>query len=125
MKKNIIFNFFLIVFSIIIIIYLFIEFYSIIFSFIDDSLGWFMLVLGLLATFLVYAMTHKGSVLMVGITVSFILGGTIGIANIMLFDCSPMVFEEPTKTEITAVYEKKELKKDIIPLIKKEVSYEK
>ena len=38
--------------------------------------------IGFAGTFIVYMMTHKGSVLMIGIVISLLAGGMVGISEI-------------------------------------------
>lgn len=45
------------------------------------SLGKILALLGFVGTFLVYMMTHKGSVLFIGILISLIAGGLVGISD--------------------------------------------
>lgn len=45
------------------------------------NLGKLLALLGFAGTFLVYMMTHKGSVLFIGIVISLIAGGMVGISE--------------------------------------------
>ena len=45
------------------------------------SLGKVLALLGFAGTFIVYMMTHKAGVLFIGIIISLVAGGLIGIAN--------------------------------------------
>lgn len=45
------------------------------------NLGKLLALLGFAGTFLVYMMTHKGSVLFIGIVISLIAGGMVGISQ--------------------------------------------
>lgn len=45
------------------------------------NLGKLLALLGFAGTFLVYMMTHKGSVLFVGIVISLLAGGMVGISQ--------------------------------------------
>lgn len=47
----------------------------------SGSLGKLLALLGFAGTFLVYMMTHKGSVLFIGIVISLIAGGLPGISQ--------------------------------------------
>jgi hypothetical protein len=57
----------------------------------SGNLGKLLALLGFAGTFLVYMMTHKGSVLFVGIIISLIAGGLIGIAD-TFFDAGSSAF---------------------------------
>lgn len=51
-------------------------------TFIDwlgGNLGKLLALLGFIGTFIIYLMTHKGSVLFIGIVISLIAGGLVGI----------------------------------------------
>lgn len=43
------------------------------------NLGKLLALLGFIGTFIIYLMTHKGSVLFIGIVISLIAGGLVGI----------------------------------------------
>jgi hypothetical protein len=45
------------------------------------NLGKLLALLGFAGTFLVYMMTHKGSVLFIGIVISLVAGGMVGISE--------------------------------------------
>ena len=45
------------------------------------NLGKLLALLGFAGTFIVYMMTHKGSVLFIGIVISLIAGGMVGISE--------------------------------------------
>lgn len=45
------------------------------------NLGKLLALLGFAGTFIVYMMTHKGSVLFIGIVISLIAGGMVGISQ--------------------------------------------
>ena len=47
----------------------------------QGNLGKMLALLGFIGTFVVYLMTHKGSVLFVGIIMSLIAGGLVGIVT--------------------------------------------
>jgi hypothetical protein len=47
----------------------------------EGNLGKLLALLGFAGTFLVYMMTHKGSVLFIGIVISLIAGGMVGISQ--------------------------------------------
>jgi len=47
----------------------------------SGSLGKILALLGFAGTFIVYMMTHKAGVLFIGIIISLVAGGLIGIAN--------------------------------------------
>jgi len=49
---------------------------------IGGNLGKLLALLGFIGTFVIYLMTHKGSVLFVGIVISLIAGGLTGIASV-------------------------------------------
>jgi type IV secretory pathway VirB2 component (pilin) len=47
----------------------------------QGNLGKLLALLGFAGTFIVYMMTHKGSVLFIGIVISLIAGGLVGISS--------------------------------------------
>lgn len=47
----------------------------------SGNLGKLLALIGFAGTFLVYMMTHKGSVLFIGIIISLIAGGIVGISD--------------------------------------------
>ena len=47
----------------------------------EGNLGKLLALLGFVGTFIIYLMTHKGSVLFIGIVISLIAGGIIGIVD--------------------------------------------
>jgi len=51
-------------------------------AWLGGNLGKLLALIGFAGTFLVYMMTHKGSVLMIGIIISLIAGGMVGISGI-------------------------------------------
>ena len=51
-------------------------------SWLGGNLGKLLALIGFAGTFIVYMMTHKGSVLMIGIIISLIAGGMVGISEI-------------------------------------------
>jgi hypothetical protein len=55
------------------------------------NLGKVLALLGFAGTFIVYMMTHKGSVLFVGIIISLLAGGLVGIAD-MFFNVGSTTF---------------------------------
>jgi hypothetical protein len=48
---------------------------------IGGSLGKLLALLGFIGTFIIYLMTHKGSVLFIGVVISLIAGGIAGISG--------------------------------------------
>ncbi len=50
-------------------------------SWLQGNLGKLLALLGFAGTFIVYMMTHKGSVLFIGIVISLIAGGLVGISE--------------------------------------------
>lgn len=53
-------------------------------TFIDwlqGNLGKLLALLGFIGTFIIYLMTHKGSVLFIGVVISIIAGGLVGIVG--------------------------------------------
>lgn len=48
---------------------------------ISGNLGKLMAVIGFLGSFIGYIVSHKGSILMLGITISLIMGGFVGIVG--------------------------------------------
>lgn len=63
-------------------------------SWLQGSLGKILALLGFVGTFLVYLMTHKGSVLFVGILISLIAGGLVGISEVF-FNIGTSTFDAP------------------------------
>jgi type IV secretory pathway VirB2 component (pilin) len=47
----------------------------------QGNLGKLLALIGFIGTFIIYLMTHKGSVLFVGIIISLIAGGLVGIVS--------------------------------------------
>lgn len=47
----------------------------------EGNLGKLLALLGFIGTFIIYLMTHKGSVLFIGIVISLIAGGLVGIVS--------------------------------------------
>ena len=47
----------------------------------QGNLGKLLALLGFIGTFIIYLMTHKGSVLFIGIVISLIAGGLVGIVG--------------------------------------------
>ena len=60
-------------------------------AWLQGNLGKLLALLGFAGTFVVYMMTHKGSVLFVGIIMSLIAGGLIGISE-TFFDAGKTAF---------------------------------
>ena len=60
-------------------------------SWLGGNLGKLLALIGFAGTFIVYMMTHKGSVLMIGIIISLIAGGMVGISEIF-FDAGKSSF---------------------------------
>ena len=60
-------------------------------AWLTGNLGKVLALVGFAGTFVVYMMTHKGSVLMVGIIISLIAGGMVGISDIF-FDAGTASF---------------------------------
>lgn len=50
-------------------------------TWLQGNLGKLLALLGFIGTFIIYLMTHKGSVLFVGIVISLIAGGMVGIVG--------------------------------------------
>lgn len=50
-------------------------------TWLSGNLGKLLALLGFAGTFIVYMMTHKGSVLFIGIVISLIAGGMVGISQ--------------------------------------------
>ena len=50
-------------------------------AWLEGNLGKLLALLGFIGTFIIYLMTHKGSVLFVGIVISLIAGGIVGIVD--------------------------------------------
>lgn len=47
----------------------------------QGNLGKLLALLGFIGTFIIYLMTHKGSVLFIGVVISIIAGGLVGIVG--------------------------------------------
>jgi len=47
----------------------------------QGNLGKLLALIGFIGTFIIYLMTHKGSVLFIGIVISLIAGGLVGIVS--------------------------------------------
>jgi len=50
-------------------------------TWLEGNLGKLLALLGFIGTFIIYLMTHKGSVLFIGIVISLIAGGLVGIVG--------------------------------------------
>jgi len=61
-------------------------------TWLQGNLGKLLALLGFVGTFIIYMMTHKGSVLFIGIIVSLIAGGMIGISQTM-FEAGKQTFQ--------------------------------
>jgi hypothetical protein len=59
------------------------DFYGAIASWIQGSLGYVIALLGMIGTLVIYAFTHKGAVLFIGMLLSFFVGGAVGISQTM------------------------------------------
>lgn len=59
------------------------NFYDALVSWVQGSLGYVIALLGMLGTIIVYAFTHKGAVLFIGMLLSFFVGGVVGISKTM------------------------------------------
>lgn len=57
----------------------------------SGNLGKLLALIGFAGTFLVYMMTHKGSVLFIGVIISLIAGGIVGISG-TFFDAGSDAF---------------------------------
>lgn len=57
----------------------------------SGNLGKLLALIGFAGTFLVYMMTHKGSVLFIGVIISLIAGGIVGISE-TFFDAGSDAF---------------------------------
>lgn len=57
------------------------DLYGVFQSWLEGSLGKLLALLGFIGTFIIYLMTHKGSVLFVGVIISLIAGGVVGISQ--------------------------------------------
>lgn len=57
----------------------------------SGNLGKLLALIGFAGTFLVYMMTHKGSVLFIGVIISLIAGGLVGISE-TFFDAGSDAF---------------------------------
>jgi len=65
------------------------------------NLGKLLALLGFVGTVIVYMMTHKGSILIIGIIISLIVGGAPGIADIF-FRAGQGSFNENLPSEAVA-----------------------
>lgn len=50
-------------------------------TWLQGNLGKLLALLGFIGTFIIYLMTHKGSVLFIGVVISVIAGGMVGIVG--------------------------------------------
>lgn len=50
-------------------------------TWLQGNLGKLLALLGFIGTFIIYLMTHKGSVLFIGVVISIIAGGLVGIVG--------------------------------------------
>ena len=73
------------------------------------NLGKVLALIGFLFTFIIYIISDKGLTLFVGIIISLIGGGIVGMSGSFLntTGCADFSFEEPTKKEISAVKNEK------------------
>jgi len=60
-------------------------------TWLTGNLGKLLALVGFAGTFIVYMMTHKGSVLFVGLIISLIAGGMVGIST-LFFDAGTSSF---------------------------------
>lgn len=58
----------------------------------QGNLGKLLALLGFIGTFIIYLMTHKGSVLFIGVVISLIAGGLVGIVG-TFFNAGSEAFE--------------------------------
>lgn len=63
----------------------------------SGSLGKLLALLGFIGTFIIYLMTHKGSVLFIGVIISLIAGGIVGISQ-TFFTIGEGAFQNPEGT---------------------------
>ncbi len=63
----------------------------------QGNLGKLLALLGFAGTFVVYMMTHRGSILFVGIIISLLAGGLIGISG-AFFDAGKGAFNPSTSS---------------------------
>jgi hypothetical protein len=66
--------------------------YNTVVAWMTGSLGRVIALFGFIGTFIVYAMTHRGSVLFIGILISLIAGGLVGLVS-WAFDTGAQVFD--------------------------------
>jgi len=64
-------------------------------NWLQGNLGKLLALLGFAGTFIIYLMTHKGSVLFIGIIISLIAGGIVGIVS-TFFNAGAAAFETHT-----------------------------
>ena len=63
----------------------------------QGNLGKLLALLGFIGTFIIYLMTHKGSVLFIGVVISVVAGGLVGIVG-TFFNVGANTFELNTAT---------------------------
>ncbi len=73
------------------------ELLDVITKWMKGSLGKVIALFGFIGTFVLYAMTHRGSVLFIGVLISLIAGGLVGIVN-TFFDIGATSFHDPDAT---------------------------
>ena len=68
-------------------------------TWLEGNLGKLLALFGFIGTFIIYLMTHKGSVLFIGVIISLIAGGIVGI-SLTFFDVGTSSFQyvAPTTT---------------------------
>jgi len=62
-------------------------------NWLQGDLGKLLALLGFAGTFIIYLMTHKGSVLIIGVVISLIAGGLVSISN-TFFNIGSTMLEE-------------------------------
>lgn len=61
-------------------------------TWLQGNLGKLLALLGFIGTFIIYLMTHKGSVLFIGVVISLVAGGLVGIVG-TFFNAGAEAFE--------------------------------
>ena len=70
---------------------------SVLMDWLNGNLGKLLALIGFAGTVIVYMMTHKGSVLFIGIVITLIVGGMVGISQ-TFFNIGIDSFEDGTTT---------------------------
>lgn len=68
------------------------SFYTVVKGWVGGSLGYIIALLGMVGTLVVYAFTHKGSVIFIGTLIAFFAGALVGLSQVM-FDAGTGTFQ--------------------------------